>query len=141
MRRYAALLICLAFSSLAAAQDKRAIEIDDLFRFKRVSDPQVSPDGKLVAYAIATPDLANNKSTSSLWLAPTEKGEPRQLTQSPKSDRHPRWSPDGKFILFDSTRSGDSQLWLIDVVGGEPRQFTTLSTEASNGTWSRDGKH
>src|SRR5262249_47683003 len=126
---------------VASAQDKRPIEIDDLFRFKRVSDPQISPDGKHVAYVLGTMNLEKNSSTSSLWLAPTDKGgEPRQLTQSPKKDSHPRWSPDGKSILFESTRSGDSQLWIIDVDGGEPRQLTSLSTGASNGLWSRDGK-
>src|SRR5262249_16004292 len=59
---------------------------------------------------------------------------------SNKADRHPRWSPDGTKILFESTRSGDSQLWVIDLSGGEARQLTTISTGASSGIWSRDGK-
>src|SRR5262245_59963201 len=127
MKRLAALCLCLVVVPVASAQDKRPIEIDDLYRFKRVSDPQISPDGKHVAYVVGAVDLEKNSSSSSLWLAPTGKGEPRRLTQSPKKDSHPRWSPDGKFVLFDSTRSGDSQLWIIDVNGGEPRQLTNLS--------------
>src|SRR5262249_10524844 len=118
-------LFCLLIAPAAVAQDKRPIQIDDLFRFKRIADPQITPDGKWVAYVVGVPDLAANKIPASIWLAPTDKGEPKQLTVSPKSDRHPRWSPDGKQILFESNRTGTNQLWLIDVAGGEPRQLTT----------------
>jgi dipeptidyl aminopeptidase/acylaminoacyl peptidase len=62
------------------------------------------------------------------------------LTSSAKADRHPRWSPDGKSILFESNRGGSTQLWIIDIAGGEAKQLTTISSEASLGTWSRDGK-
>src|SRR5262249_39449347 len=138
------LVVLLAFTAPAAAQKaRRSMQIDDLFRFKRVSAPQISPDGKMVVYAVATVDLENNRSSTNLWLASTEikGGPPRRLTSTTKSDRSPRWSPDGKRILFESTRSGDSQLWIIDVDGGEARQLTRASTGVSNGTWSRDGKH
>jgi dipeptidyl aminopeptidase/acylaminoacyl peptidase len=143
MHRLAVTLLCLftAATPVSAQAKKRPIQIDDLFRFKRVADPQISPDGKQVAYQVTTVNLGQNKSTTSLWLAATDgKTPPRQLTNSTKADRHPRWSPDGKRILFESTRSGESQLWVIEVGGGEARQLTTLSTGASNGTWSRDGK-
>jgi dipeptidyl aminopeptidase/acylaminoacyl peptidase len=134
-------LILLAGPAVVFAEGKRPMKIDDLFRFQRVSDPQISPDGKFVVYVVATVDLDANKSSSSLWLASTGGNtERRQLTNANKKDRHPRWSPDGKRILFESNRSGDNQLWIIDVGGGEARQLTTISTEASNGVWSRDGK-
>jgi dipeptidyl aminopeptidase/acylaminoacyl peptidase len=121
---------------------KRPMKIDDLFAFKRVSDPQISPDGKAVVYVVGEVDLAGNKITSSLWLAPADgKGEPKRLTNAPgKKDSHPRWSPDGKRILFESNRSGDGQLWIIDLEGGEARQLTKISTEASDAVWSPDGK-
>ena len=127
----------------AAAAGKRPITLDDFFKLKRVSDPQISPDGKHVVYVVGDVDLAGNKITNSLWLAPTDKAESRQLTNPPsgKKDRHPRWSPDSKRILFESNRSGDSQLWIIDVSGGEARQVTSLSTGANTGIWSPDGKH
>jgi dipeptidyl aminopeptidase/acylaminoacyl peptidase len=142
MRRFFALPICLLFFALPiSAADKRPMTIDDLFKFKRVADPQISPDGKWVAYVITTVDLPANKSASSIWLAATDGSTRRALTNAPgKKDKHPRWSPDGKQILFESNRSGDGQLWLIDMNGGEARQITSISTEASNGIWSRDGK-
>jgi len=138
-----ALLFCLLILLVPAvglAQRKRPMTVDDLFKFKRLSDPQISPDGRLVAYVVGTVDLAGNKSSSSIWLAPTDGGEPRPLTNTTKKDRAPRWSPDGKQILFESSRSGDTQLWIIDLAGGEARQVTNLSTEASSPTWSPDGK-
>ena len=140
-------VLCVVLTLLAAplavfAEGRRPMTIDDLFRFQRVSDPQISPDGNLVVYVVTTVDLEANKSTSSLWLAsPNAETGRRQLTNANKIDRHPRWSPDGKHILFESNRSGDNQLWIIDISGGEARQLTSISTEASNGVWSRDGKH
>ncbi len=135
-------LLVVVLAAPATAAGKRPMAVDDLFRFKRVSDPQISPDGKQVVYVVGTPDLEGNKVASSLWLAPADgKGEPRPLTNAPgKKDRHPRWSPDGKTLLFESNRSGETQLWAIDIAGGEARQLTTISTGASDAVWSRDGK-
>jgi len=123
-----------------AAEKTRPITVEDMFQIARVSDPQVSPDGKLVVYAVGTPDLEENKVRTALWLAPTDGGAPRQLTAGTKSDRHPRFSPDGKQILFESNRSGDFQLWVIDLDGGEARQLTTIASEANGAQWSPDGK-
>src|SRR3954465_10545286 len=91
-------VFCMA--APAAAAGKRPLELADMFRFKRVADPQISPDGKLVAYVITTVDLEANSTASSIWLAATDgKEKPRQLTNVPgKKDRHPRWSPDGKHL-------------------------------------------
>jgi dipeptidyl aminopeptidase/acylaminoacyl peptidase len=146
MERLTVLFACLCALALPGAvfaEGKRPMKVEDLFAFRRVNDPRVSPDGKLVVYVVTAVDLAANKSAAALWLAPADgKGEPRQLTNPGpgKKDRHPRWSPDGKLILFESTRSGDQQLWVIDPAGGEARQLTTISTEAGNGLWSPDGK-
>jgi dipeptidyl aminopeptidase/acylaminoacyl peptidase len=120
---------------------RRPMKIDDLYRFQRVSDPQVSPDGRLVAYVLTTVDRDANSTSSSIWLASADgKGAPLALTNTTKKDRHPRWSPDGKRILFESNRSGTNQLWVIDTSGGEARQLTTLSTGAGGALWSPDGK-
>jgi dipeptidyl aminopeptidase/acylaminoacyl peptidase len=115
------------------------MKLDDLFRFQRISDPQISPDGSLVAYVVSTVNLEKNETVSTIWLAPTTRGTPRQLTTTTKKDKHPRWSPDGKQILFESNRSGDNQLWVIAVDGGEARQVTSIASEAATGIWSPDG--
>lgn len=134
--------LCLLLSAtMSYAEETRPMTIDDLFAFKRVSDPQVSPDGKSVVYVVTTVDLSGNKSSSNLYLQPTTPGSPaRQLTTTTKKDRHPRWSPDGSRILFESNRSGTNQLWIIDLSGGEAQQITTISTSAGTGIWSPDGK-
>jgi dipeptidyl aminopeptidase/acylaminoacyl peptidase len=136
------LAVFLVAAPAHAADTKRSMNVDDLFRFRRVSDPQISPDGKQVVYVVGTVDMDANKIPSSLWLAPADgKTTPRQLTNAPgKKDSHPRWSPDGKRILFESNRSGQTQLWLIALDGGEAQQLTTVSTGASDAVWSRDGK-
>src|SRR5437899_2385771 len=143
MKRIAcALFLCVIATPVAAQPaQKRAMTVDDLFKFKRVSDPQISPDGKWDVYTVATvEDVASNKISSNLWLASSDGKTPRQLTTTPKKDRQPRWSPDGKSILFVSTRSGTPQLWVIDLDGGEARQLTKVSTGVSEPIWSRDGK-
>jgi dipeptidyl aminopeptidase/acylaminoacyl peptidase len=126
----------------AKAADKRAMKVEDLFAFKRVAAPQVSPDGKTVVYQVTTVDLTANKSTTALWLAPADgKAPPKQLTDPKgKKDMNPRWSPDGERILFESTRSGSPQLWVL-AAGEEPKQLTDISTGVSGGTWAPDGKH
>jgi dipeptidyl aminopeptidase/acylaminoacyl peptidase len=131
------------FARPADAADKRPIQVDDLFKFKRVADPQVSPDGKLVVYQVTTVDLEGNKSSTALWLAATDgKTPPKQLTNpNGKKDTHPRWSPDGKQVLFESTRAGTPQLFVIDLAGGEARKLTDISTGAGTAVWSPDGSH
>ena len=129
----------LAPQSFAA--EKRPMKIQDLYAFQRVADPQPSPDGKFVVYQIATVNFDENRSVTNLWIAATDGSTPpRRLTTSTKSDRHPRWSPDGKQILFESNRNGDFQLFLLSLDGGEARQITHISTEANNALWSPDGK-
>lgn len=130
----------LLLATLPASMERRPMQIVDLFSLDRLSDAQVSPDGSQVCYVVTKVDVDANKSTSNLSLVATDgKAPPRLLTSAPKKDRRPRWSPDGKSILFESNRSGSSQLWLISLEGGEPRQLTDLATEAGTALWSPDG--
>jgi len=128
------------FASPTAAQGKRAITFDDLIAMQRVSEIQLSPDGKWVAYRVVTPDMDANRNAGNIWLVATSgQGQPMQLTRSGR-DSSPRFSPDGKRLAFVSTRSGAPQIHLISLEGGEATQLTSLSTGASEPTWSPDGK-
>jgi len=120
----------------------RPMQLEDLFRYDRLADPQLHPDGNSLVYQVTRfSDPAKNTKATQLWLAPVDGGEARQLTYSGKSDAHPRWSPDGTRILFESNRDGTSQLYILDLQsGGEPRRVTNIATGAGNGTWSPDGK-
>ncbi len=132
------------FLSLATAGSlfaARPITFDDLQKFHRVSDPQPSPDGQWIVYVVTDVEFAENRTNSDLWIVPARGGTPRKITHSPKHDRHPRWSPDSKWIVFESNRGGDFQLYTLPVAGGEAQAITRISTEASNPVWSPDGSH
>jgi dipeptidyl aminopeptidase/acylaminoacyl peptidase len=136
-------LFAIMTTSADGADKKRPMQVEDLFKFKRVADPQISPDGKHVVYQVTTVDLEGNKSSTALYLAASDgKTPPKALTNpNGKKDTHPRWSPDGQTILFESTRSGTPQLYTIQpFAGGEATKLTSISTGAGTAIWSPDGK-
>jgi dipeptidyl aminopeptidase/acylaminoacyl peptidase len=124
---------------LAPAQEKRPITLDDVFKFKRVSDPQVSPDGRHVVYVVTEVLFDENRTQSDLWLVETTSGKTRALTSTPKNESHPRWSPDGQWIAFQSNREGDTQIWMLPFAGGEARRITSLATGANSAIWAPGG--
>ncbi|MEJ2009708.1 MAG: S9 family peptidase, partial [Acidobacteriota bacterium] len=123
----------------ALAQAKHALTFNDLMKVQRIFDPQVSPNGKWIAYVVSTPDLDANKMVSHIWRVPLAGGEPQQLTRGDASDWRPRWSPDSKSIAFISSRNGTSQVWILPADGGEARQLTDIATEADGVTWASKG--
>src|SRR5215475_9913788 len=129
----------VGWAGAQAQTAKRAITFDDMIQMHRVAEPQISPDGKWIAYSLATPDMDGNRNASNIWIVPTAGGAPVQLTQSGK-DSSPVWSPDGKTLAFLSSRGGESQVYLLSLEGGEPQPFTPLSTGADIVKWSPDGK-
>jgi Tol biopolymer transport system component len=133
------LFMCCCLISSAQEAAKRPLTFDDIIRMHRLAEAQVSPDGKWVAYTVATPDMEANRNASNVWLAPVSGGEAIQLTQS-SHDSSPVWAPDGKAIAFLSSRSGNSQVYLLSMEGGEAHEFTHLSTGADLVKWSPDGK-
>lgn len=139
-RKLFSITVLLFVCSAHAWSDPRPMIVDDIFRIRRNSDPALSPDGKWIVFTVATPDMEANKMTTDLWLISTDGSGLRQLTSDPAQDRKPSWSPDQRWIAFESTRSGNSQIWLIGLDGGEARQFTNISTEASQPVWSPDAK-
>jgi dipeptidyl aminopeptidase/acylaminoacyl peptidase len=130
----------LTLAPISVAQTpKRAIQFDDMIAMHRVSDPQISPDGKWIAYVVSTPDMDANHSVSNIWLVPATGGDERQITRG-GSDNRPRWSPDSQRIAFISSRDGAPQVYTMSIDGGEASRLTFLSTGADNEVWSPDGK-
>ncbi|HEX7485343.1 MAG TPA: S9 family peptidase [Vicinamibacterales bacterium] len=140
------LALVLVASSLALAQAPAGsrFTVEEMLKLRRVSDPQLSPDGRHVAYVVTDVSLEKNSRLNHIWLVPVTGGEPVPVVGSEKSDTTPRWSPDGKRLAFVSTRDGSSQIWMVDMgpsgAVGEPRKITSLSTEAAGVVWSPDGK-
>ena len=113
---------------------------DDLIAMQRVGEPQVSPDGRFVAYTVGAAEMEPNRIARNVWIVSTAPGSvPRQLTQS-GHDTRPQWSPDGKKIAFLSNRDGATQIYVMNAQGTNAAKLTSLSTGADNEKWSPDGR-
>jgi dipeptidyl aminopeptidase/acylaminoacyl peptidase len=114
---------------------------EHLYDLVWAADPRLSPDGRTVAYAVASIDREENAYRSAIWLASTDGSTaPRQLTAGKKADGSPRWSPDGSRLAFTSNRDGDhKQLYVLPLAGGEPTSLTELKEDVAEPVWSPDG--
>ena len=142
--RVSLLLLIVVFLAAPALAQKRNITEKDLFDFVWIGDPQVSPDGSSVAFVRVSVNDKKDGYNTALWIVSTATGQTRQLTNGPR-DTTPRWSPDGKYLLFMrapevSGRTEPAQLFMLAMSGGEPFQFTTLPRGAGAPQWSPDGK-
>lgn len=126
--------------TIPAYAEKRAFTITDLYKIKSVSDPQISPDGQKIAFVKTSYNLEKSSSNSDIYIMNIEGSDLRQVTFGEARDYHPRWSPDGKWLLFVSTRNKGPQIWLMPTTMGEPKQLTSISTGVSNPIWSPDGQ-
>jgi dipeptidyl aminopeptidase/acylaminoacyl peptidase len=123
---------------------KRNIKVEDLRDFKFVSDPQISPDGSKTVFVLSEINHDDDKYQRHLWLAETNTGKLTQFTYGPGADTYPRWSPDGKRLLFLSNgRQPDkkTQLYTITLSGGEAQLVADMENGVSNPAWSPDGKN
>jgi dipeptidyl aminopeptidase/acylaminoacyl peptidase len=117
----------------------RRLEWDDLYRLAIPSDPQISPDGRCVAYVVTRADRDADENRSAIWASPTDGSPASQLTRGLR-DTAPRWSPDGRALAFLRTESGDlPQLWLLPASGGESAQVTLREGGAGPALWNSDG--
>src|SRR4029077_17941765 len=114
---------------------------------KRLSAPVPSPDGKWVVFSAIDVDLEANTKISHLWIAPASGGESRRLSEPPNHEERPRFSPDGKRLIWTSKATDPAQIWMCDfetetgVLVGQPHQVTNISTGADGAIWSPDGKN
>ena len=138
------LLACA--SAVHAAAPSRPLSLDDLAKLRGVSDPQVSPDGKWVAYVVGTIDAEKDTRDSDLWMVSWDGTQQIRLTSTTESsERAPRWSPDGKYLAFLAARGGEeekkkgAQVWLLNRAGGEAQQLTDIKGGVSDYVWSPDG--
>jgi len=133
--------LLLAAAVCAFAAEKRPITETDLYAFKWVADPRISPDGSQIAYTQVTVTAKHDNYATALWIIPASGGTPRQISAGPR-DSSPRWSPDRVMLAF-TRASGEKdppQVFLLDMRGGEPRALTDLVKGAVNPIWSPDGR-
>ncbi len=145
MRRSVLFALLLAATLAPAQTAKRPMTFEDLMHMKRLGSTAVSPDGKWLGYSVTTVDLAQNTKTTELWLQPVAGGEPIRLAVAQPGDDGLQFAPDGKHILFLSSREQSQQVWLADFdtatgAASNPKKLTTIATEADNAKWSPDSK-
>ncbi|WP_394848063.1 S9 family peptidase [Pendulispora brunnea] len=107
-------------------------------RFRRISDLHFSPDGARLVFVVS--EATGAAVETHLWMANIARGEIHPFTASPKSDRAPRWAPDGKSLAFLSNRNGEMQVYVVPIDGGEARELTSHDGGVGDFRWSPDGK-
>ena len=146
MRRPLLLVFFLAsIVAMLSAQSKRPMTFEDMMHIKRLGETAVSPDGQWLAYSVTTVDLDQNTKTPELWLQRISGGAAIKLTVGQAGDSNPEFSPDGKRIVFVSSREGGQQLWLADFdpatgATSNPQELTSIATDADSPKWSPDSR-
>jgi len=128
-------LFVIFFTVISLFAQKAPFSIEALYKIKSVGDPQISPDGKRIAFTVTSYNLHEGGSNSDIYLMNADGSDLRQMTCDDGADYHPRWSPDGKTILFISTRKNGAQAWLLPADGGEARQLTDFYRGISDAEW------
>ncbi len=136
-------LIGLSAGTAVGQSGSRKITLDDLYRLREVSSPEISPEGEWVAYTVSVPDTSKDKSDSDVWMTSWDGRRSVRLTTSTTSEHTPRWSPDGRYLAFLSSREDArevDQVWLLNRTGGEAEKVTDLPGGVSDYAWSPDSK-
>ena len=131
-----------AFAAMASTAP-RAMVPQDITRIAWVSDPQITADGRRVAFVVTRLSEERDEYCSSIWVVDADGGgAPRRFTAGPKRDRDPRWSPDGTRLAFVSEREGKKkgQLYVMPADGGEPTRLTDERHGVTGPVWSPDGR-
>ena len=125
-----------------AVEARRMLTADDLYRVEDVSDPQVSPDGRWVAYVVTMNDRRADEARGAIWMVSWDGSQRLALTSAAQGTGKPRWSPDGRYLAFLATPPGatKAQLMLLDRRGGEARQLSSVGGDIGDYAWAPDGK-
>ena len=132
------LILLLAMAAIAFAQ-KLPFTAEAMMKVARLSEPALSPDGKQVAFTVQMVDVEKNTKPRQIQLVPLAGGTPIALTSEGNNYR-PRWTPDGRRVVYISTKGGSAQIWMMEANGANARALTSLSTEADGVTISPDGQ-
>ena len=133
------LMLLVLSIGLLTATEKKPFSIEALYQMKSVSDVQLSPDGKKIAFTVTTFNLEKGTSNNDIYLMNADGGDLIQLTNNEAADFHPRWHSDGEHLLFISTRENGPQVWMIRTTGGEAGQLTDFPMGVSAAEWLNDG--
>ncbi len=139
MKKYF-IMVFLLFITFASAQ-KRAFEIEDLYKLKYISDISLSKRDDKIIYTLTSHNLLEGKSNSDIYIFNLKSRSINQLTYFKGADFQGRFSPDGRNVFFISTRSGSPQIYRLSLEGGEPEQLTNISTGVSDLVISPTGKY
>ena len=116
----------------------KGIAAEDLFHLKSVTDPQLSPDGKLAVFVETGVNKEDETYYSNLFIHNLDTGKSVQWTHGTHRNMNPRWSPDGEMIAFLSNRTGKNQLYVMSRDGGEAKKLTDFENGAGNPIWAPD---
>lgn len=139
MKKIYIAFVILSFYFSANAQKKLTAEL--MWKFGRVSDVQVSPDGKNILYGVTTYNLEENKGKRNLLLLPVAGGTPKQLTETKSYIVNGVWRPDGKKIGYLSAESGSMQLWEMNPDGTGKKQVSDINGDLNGFAYAPDMKH
>lgn len=140
-KRIAIFLLLALLPVLCTADEKKVLQPADQMKPARVGSPDVSPDGKWIAFSLTRYNEETKKREGDIYLLPFEGGEPIRLTTAPGRESGYAWSPCSKKIAFSAERDGkEDQIYVIDTRGGEAIKITDIDSGASNPLWSPDGK-
>ncbi len=133
-------LVLTLVCATAVFGQKQPFDVQTMMKLARISEPVLSPDGKLVAFTVQTVDLDQNTKPKQIYVVAPNGGLPRQITRDGTDNERPRWTPDSKEIFYVSNRDGSAQIWRMNPDGSNTRQVSHLSTEAGGILVSQDGK-
>ena len=137
MKNFVLALICVLALQVCNGQNKANLELLDIFNMEFISDPQISPDGTQIAYVRNFKDVMTDKNLSNIWVINSDGSNNRPITTGNQNDSYPRWSNDGKKIVFKSNRKDDrTKLYLMWMDTKEVAPLTNGPNAPNEISWS-----